>query len=103
MKHTYNETQKERICQLIYDWLVNHKVQGGEIISQNENTQIDAINLMCVIADVKDVMTDVKGLKHNSSGQSIWDYLRAFIDGTDEIHYVNEWHMIETKNPKNIK
>lgn len=60
MKHTYNEEQKERICQIVYDYLRDHNAWGGEMVGQNDEAQIDAVDLACELADIKDVTEDIE-------------------------------------------
>ena len=60
MKHTYNDLEKERICQIVYDYLINHDAWGGEMIGQDDDAQIDAIDLACELADVKDVIKEIE-------------------------------------------
>ena len=55
MKHTYTEEQKERIAQMLFDFLTAHYCWGGECFSQDDECQIDSIDLMCELADIKDV------------------------------------------------
>lgn len=55
MKHTYTEEQKERIAQMLFDFLTAHNCWGGEHFSQDDECQIDSIDLMCELADIKDV------------------------------------------------
>ena len=64
MKHTYSNSEKEKICQIVYDYLTKHGAWGGEMIGQDDDAQIDAVELACDLADVKDVTIDIKGLKH---------------------------------------
>jgi hypothetical protein len=58
VKHTFNDIEKERICQIVYDYLKKHEVWGGEMIGQDDEAQIDAIELACNLADVKDITKD---------------------------------------------
>ena len=64
MKHTYTEEQKERIAQMLFDFLTSHHCWGGDHFSQNDECQIDSIDLMCELADIKDV-TDKEGRLKN--------------------------------------
>lgn len=57
-KHTYTEEEKELIAQKVYDFLVNHNCFGGEHFAQDDTSQIDSIDLMCELADIKDVTKD---------------------------------------------
>ena len=60
MKHTYNDSEKEQICQIVYDYLINHGAWGGEMIGQDDEAQIEAIELACELADVKDVTKETE-------------------------------------------
>lgn len=59
MKHTYNEEQKEQIAQMLFDFLRKHRCFGGEHFAQDDNCQIDSIDFMCELADIKDVTEDL--------------------------------------------
>ena len=66
MKHTYTEEQKEQIAQMLYDFLVEYNCCGGEHFAQDDTyqidikliRQIDSIDFMCDLADIKDVTED---------------------------------------------
>lgn len=53
--NTYNDLEKEVICDIVYTWLRAHECWGGEMASQDDNCTIDAIDLVCDLADIKDV------------------------------------------------
>ena len=55
MKHTYTEEQKEKIAQMLFDFLREHNCFGGEHFCQNDKVQIDSIYFMCELADIKNV------------------------------------------------
>lgn len=55
MKHTYTEEQKEKIAQKLFDFLREHRCFGGEHFIQNVECQIDSIDFICYLADIKDV------------------------------------------------
>lgn len=55
MKHTYTEEQKEKIAQMLFDFLRKHKCFSGEHFCQDDEVQIDSIDFMCELADIKDV------------------------------------------------
>ena len=55
MKHTYTEEQKEKIAQMLFDFLREHDCFGAEHFSQDDTSQIDSIDFMCELADIKDV------------------------------------------------
>lgn len=55
MKHTYTEEEKEKIAQMLFDFLREHNCFGGEHFAQDDTCQIDSIDFMCDLADIKDV------------------------------------------------
>ena len=55
MKHTYTEEEKEKIAQMLFDFLRKHNCWGGECFAQDDISQVDSIDLMCDLADIKDV------------------------------------------------
>ena len=67
MKHTYTEEEKEKIAQMLFDFLREHNCFGGEHFAQDDESQIvlevnilrkraiDSIDFMCELADIKDV------------------------------------------------
>lgn len=55
MKHTYNEEEKEKIAQIVYNWMIIHKCHSSEVICQDDDCVIDSVNLACYLADVKQV------------------------------------------------
>ena len=55
MKHTYTEEEKERIAQMLFDFLSEHRCFGGEHFTQDDTCQIDTIDFMCDLADIKNV------------------------------------------------
>ena len=55
MKHTYNEEEKEKIAQIVYDWLINHKCPDAEMLCQCDDCTIDSVDLACDLANVKQV------------------------------------------------
>ena len=59
MKHTYTEIEKEIIAQMLFDFLRKHDCFGGEHFCQDDECQIDSIEFMCELADIKDV-TDIQ-------------------------------------------
>ena len=59
MKHTYTEEQKEKIAQMLFDFLREHRCFGGECFAQDDTCQIDSIDFMCDLADIKDVTEDL--------------------------------------------
>ena len=64
MKHTYTEEEKEKIAQMLFDFLREHRCFGGEHFAQDDTCQIDSIDFMCDLADIKDV-TDMSINKIN--------------------------------------
>lgn len=59
MKH-FSDSEKEQIYQMVYDYLINHGALGGEMIGQDNETQIDAIELASELADIKDVIKETE-------------------------------------------
>ena len=55
MKHIYNEEGKEKIAQIVYDWMVSHQCPDAEMLCQCDSCTIDAVDLACDLADVKQV------------------------------------------------
>ena len=55
MKHTYTEEENEKITQMLFDFLRKHNCWEGECFAQDDTSQIDSIDLMCDLADIKDV------------------------------------------------
>lgn len=56
MKHTYTEEEKEKIAQMLFDFLREHNCFNGEDFAQNDECQIDSIDFMCDLADIKNVV-----------------------------------------------
>ena len=57
--HTYTEEEKERIAQMLFDFLREHRCFGGEHFAQDDTSQIDSIDFMCDLADIKNVVEDL--------------------------------------------
>jgi hypothetical protein len=55
MKHTYTEEEKEKIAQLVFDWMYKHKVWSSHKVYQSDYCSISAIDLVGDLADIKDV------------------------------------------------
>ncbi len=55
MKHTYTEEEKEKIAQLVFDWLRDYKIRDGEQAAQDDEVSIYSYELICDLADIKDV------------------------------------------------
>ena len=55
MKHTYTEEEKEKIAQLVFDWMYEHEVWASEKVYQSDHYNISAIDLVADLADIKDV------------------------------------------------
>lgn len=55
MKHTYTEEEKEDIAQLVFNWLRYYKIRDGEQAGQEDEVSIYAYELICDLADIKDV------------------------------------------------
>ena len=58
MKHTYTEEQKEQIAQMVYNWLRTHNAFSSEHVYQTDDCQIESIELVGDLADIKDVTED---------------------------------------------
>ena len=55
MKHTYNEEEKEKIAQIVYDLMISHKCPDAEMLCQCDDCTIDSVDLACDLANVKQV------------------------------------------------
>ena len=55
MIHTYTEEEKEKIAQLVFDWMIEHECWGSDKVYQSDTSQIDSIDLVADLADIKDV------------------------------------------------
>lgn len=55
MKHTYTEEEKEKIAQLVFDWMYEHEVWASDKVYQSDHCNISAIDLVGDLADIKDV------------------------------------------------
>lgn len=55
MKHTYTEKEKEKIAQLVFDWLRAYQIKDGKQACQDDDVSIYAYGLICSLADIKDV------------------------------------------------
>ena len=66
MKHTYTEEEKEKIAQILFEFLREHNCFGGEHFAQDDTYQIDiklirgidSINFMCELADNTEDITE---------------------------------------------
>ena len=58
MKHTYTEEKKEKIAQMVYNWLRTHNAFSLEHVYQTDDCQIESIELVGDLADIKDVTED---------------------------------------------
>ena len=58
MKHTYTEEEKEKIAQLVFNWMYEHEIWGSDKVYQSDHCQIGAIDLVADLADIKDVTED---------------------------------------------
>jgi hypothetical protein len=43
---------------MVYNWLKAHRAHSGEMAAQDDDCTIDAIDLVCDLADIKDVIHD---------------------------------------------
>jgi len=48
----YSEDQKEKVCDLVYSWMLAHGCYSGEMAMQDDDCQIYAIELVSDLADV---------------------------------------------------
>lgn len=55
MKHTYTEEEKEKIAQLVFNWLRAYKIRDGEQAAQDDEVSIYSYELICDLADIKNV------------------------------------------------
>ena len=55
MKHTYTEEEKEKIAQLVFNWLRDYKIRDGEQTAQDDEVSIYSYELICDLADIKNV------------------------------------------------
>lgn len=58
MKHTYTEEEKEKIAQLVFDWMYDHEVWASDKVYQSDHCSETAIDLVADLADIKDVTED---------------------------------------------
>ncbi len=100
MKHTYNELQKEQICNIVYDYLTKYGAWGGEMVGQDDEAQIGAIQLACDLADVKDVTLDIDKVNDNNYN-TIWDYINSLPEGSDKWKYAIDISRKYHQNSKN--
>lgn len=54
-RHTYTDKQVEQIAQIVFEWMREHDCYSGEHAAQCDACNIDAIDLICDLADVKNV------------------------------------------------
>lgn len=55
MKHTYTEEEKEKIAQLVFNWLRDYGIRDGEQAAQDDEVSIYSYELICDLADIKNV------------------------------------------------
>lgn len=53
MKHTYTEEEKEKIAQLLFEWLIEHDCWGSEKVYQVDYCNLDSVDLVAELADIK--------------------------------------------------
>jgi hypothetical protein len=56
MKHTYTEEEKEKIAQLLFEWLIEHDCWGSEKVYQVDYCNLDSVDLVAKLADIKNVI-----------------------------------------------
>lgn len=52
MKNNYTEDQKQKVCDLVYKWMNRHECHSGEQAAQSDECTVNAIDLVCDLADV---------------------------------------------------
>jgi len=51
IKIEWNQEKKDRVAEMIEEWLIEHDASDGETIAQNDECQIDAPNLIGDLCD----------------------------------------------------
>ena len=44
--------QQDKVCNIVHKWMVEHKCHSAEHASQNDECNIDAIDLVCDLAEI---------------------------------------------------
>ena len=52
MKNNYTDKEKDRICEIVYKWMIENDCHSGEQAAQNDDCNVNAIDLVCELADV---------------------------------------------------
>lgn len=52
MKNNYTEDQKEKVCNIVYNWMIKLNCHSAEHASQDDNCNIYAIDLVCELAEI---------------------------------------------------
>jgi uncharacterized protein YeaC (DUF1315 family) len=58
MKNNYTEEQKEKVCDLVYKWMVENNCYSAEHASQDDDCTINAIDLVCELAEIVGIPYD---------------------------------------------
>lgn len=56
MKNNYTEEQKEKICDIVYNWMIGQNCHDAEHASQDDNCYVYAIDLACDLAEVVGIL-----------------------------------------------
>ena len=51
-EHGYTKEQQDRVCSSVYKWMVEHHCHSAEHAAQNDECNIDAIDLVCELAEI---------------------------------------------------
>lgn len=51
MKNNYTDEQKEKVCDIVYEWMFLNDCHSAEQAAQNDTCNINAIDLVCDLAD----------------------------------------------------
>ena len=50
--HGYTKEQQDKVCNIVHKWMVEHKCHSAEHAAQNDECNIDAIDLVCDLAEI---------------------------------------------------
>lgn len=50
--NNYTAEQKEQVCDIVSKWMIEHVCYNGEQAAQSDECTINAIDLVCDLADV---------------------------------------------------
>lgn len=48
----WTEEKKEKVLKIVQDYIEKHEAWGGEMVAQDDDAQIDAIELACDLAEI---------------------------------------------------